>query len=91
MSAPLIVDNKAINVYAIKQVRKGRALTFMACSRGPHGKCSRCGTTHSRSRIGSAGRPPRVSPREKAIVEARRRQKAHQARLDDYKAESLGR
>jgi len=55
----------------------------MACSRGPYGKCTRCGITHARDRARAFGSPaPRDQAKEKAIKEARRRKGAYQTVME---------
>ena len=46
MSLPL--DMSSLLWYATKQERCGRPLT-LACTRGPYGKCTRCGVAHHKA------------------------------------------
>jgi len=71
MSAPLTVDNRVILWYTMKYERRGRPLTFMACSKVRHGTCSRCGKVgESHFRRGEASPLPRTAAQERRALQA---------------------
>ena len=94
MSAPLTVLDSGRGVwYAMKQLTEGRALTFMACSRGPYGKCTRCGVRHPKeapAAYPAEGANTWESRASASWLRQRKREglypppKIGQRRLDDY-------
>ncbi len=59
----------------------------MACTRGPYGRCTRCGIKHPSKGVSPSG-DSEVTPRAKAIKEALRRKAAREAKLSDYSAKA---
>jgi len=57
---------------------------IMGCSKGPYGKCTRCGIAHPSYRASQESGPKGVpTAQEKAIKEARRKERAYQVKMEE--------